>query len=1069
MTGALPGLVFAVPEGVSVATRVSQRSRRKKASSRPERRGAAPASGTRSSRSAKVKTKAERPRAPRRTPAKGPKHAGLQPVAAEAADAPASLPAEEAEQVSSALAFPVVGIGTSAGGLEALQSFFQQVPALTGMVFVVVQHLDPTRKSMLVELLQRSSVLPVVEVTDGLGVEPDHVYVIPPGQDLSLLGGKLQLFAPTTASPHLPIDFFFRSLADDQQERSIGVILSGMGSDGTLGLRAIKEKAGAAFVQAPASARYESMPRSALDAGVADVVAAVEELPARIFAYRQHARHIHRADPELQAGALSGLQKIYVLLRSHTGNDFSLYKTSTIWRRIGRRMGLHQIDAVAHYVRFLRENPREIELLFQELLIGVTCFFRDPEAWQKVLHEALPALLSSSTTDGVLRAWVAGCSTGEEAYSLAMIFKEAAEPYRSVRKITLQIFGTDVDRDAIDRARQGLYPETIAADVSAQRLHRFFVREERGFRVSKEIREMVMFAPQNFIMDPPFTKLDLISCRNVMIYLSSGLQKRLLPLFHYSLNPGGVLLLGSSETIGSFSSLFTPLDQKIRLYRRLTPLVVDTPVEFPFTPSRRPASASDAELEPQPRARSGAINLQVLADRVIVQRFAPLGVLCNDRGDVLYLSGRSGKYLEPAVGRANLNVFAMARDGLRHALSRAFATALRSDRVVNVKRLKVGTNGGTQHVNLTVQKLAEPSELRGTVMVIIADTSSPSPEPVPRRAPARMAELLQELQAAREEAQTTREEMQTSQEELRSANEELQSTNEELQSVNEELTTSKEEMQSLNEELQTVNHQLQSKVDELSRSNSDMKNLLNSTDIATLFLDGDLRVRRFTTPTSKIIKLLPGDAGRLITDLASDLEDSRLAEDAREVLRTLKPSQRHVATSDGRWFRLRIMPYRTLENIIDGVVITFTDADAAKALEKSLVQQANELKQMAESVPELVWSCSPDGSCDYLGPQWQLYTGVADDELLGFGWLDRLHPEDRDRTREQWLTAVKAGRGFRGKFRLLAAGGDYRWLKARAIPIHDASGEIQKWYGVNTDIDDLERASPSVEAAVPVE
>jgi two-component system CheB/CheR fusion protein len=1021
---------------------------------------------TRRKKAAAVVPRRDRKKSPIRR--KAPRSGKL----AELAVTPAPPEAEPPATVYSSLRFPVVGIGTSAGGLEALESFLKRVPRQSGMAFVVVQHMDPTHKGMLVELLQRVSLLPVEQATDGVEVEADHVYVIPPNRDLSLLRGKLHLFPqPTAAGLHLPIDFFFRSLADDQQERSIGVILSGMGSDGTLGLRSIKEKAGAAFVQAPSSAKFDGMPRSAIEAGLADIVAPAEDLPAKILAYRQHARHIDPADVEIEDKTLSALQKVYVLLRSHTGNDFSLYKKSTILRRIERRMGLHQIDALAHYVRFLRENPREIELLFKELLIGVTSFFRDPECWAHLSQEALPALLASSASEGVLRAWIPGCSTGEEAYSLAMIFKEAAEPFKSVRNVSMQIFGTDLDRDAIDKARQGLYPDTIAADVPPERLRRFFVREERGFRVAKEIRELVIFAPQNIIMDPPFTKLDLISCRNLLIYLSGELQRRLIPLFHYSLNQSGLLMLGSAETIGSFSSLFAPLDSKIRLYRRLNPAAVEVPLDFPFA-TVPPSGATDLELEPRLPTRTSVPNLQVLADRVIVQKFSPLGVLCNEKGDVLYVSGRAGKYLEPAVGRANLNVFAMARDGLRHELSRAFSGALRHNRVVHVAGVKVGTNGGTQHVNVTVQKLSEPKELRGTVMVLLADASSATPRKrhsVSQRAPARVTELLEQLQTARDEAQTTREEMQTSQEELKSTNEELQSTNEELQSTNEELTTSKEEMQSLNEELQTVNHELQSKVDELSRSNNDMKNLLNSTDIATLFLDGELRVRRFTTPTSRIIKLIAADAGRPITDIASDLQDGHLVENCREVLRTLAVKERQVETHDGRWFNLRIMPYRAPENVIDGVVITFTDAGAAKSLEKALLQQANELKQMAESLPDLVWYCREDGSCELVGPQWLAYTGAPENQLLGFGWLERVHERERDRVREEWRTAVKSGARFNAEFRVRGASGGYRWFRGRAIPIRDETGEIVKWYGVNTDIDDALRLEPAREAAAEAE
>ena len=960
--------------------------------------------------------------------------------------------------------FPVVGIGASAGGLEALHQFLAHVPERSGMAYVVVQHLDPTHKGMLVELLQRATRMPVQQTTDLMVVEPDQVYVIPPNKDMSLLHGTLHLLPQS--SPRglsLPIDFFFRSLAEDQQERSIGVILSGMGSDGTLGLRAIKEKAGAAFVQALGSAKFDGMPRSVIDAGLADVIAPVEELPAKIIAYRKHAPHFTRPLIEIEDRARGALEKVFLLLRSHTGNDFSHYKKSTIIRRIERRMGLHQVDTIEHYVRYLRENPREVDLLFKELLIGVTSFFRDPAAWEYLKKDVMPALLSMRASGGVLRAWVPGCSTGEEAYSLAMVFKEAMEPLKPIKNILLQIFATDVDRDAIEQARHGLYPDNIAADVSPERLRRFFVQEDRGYRVGKEIREMVVFAPQNIIMDPPFTKLDILSCRNLLIYLSAELQKKIIPLFHYSLNPGGVLFLGSAETIGQFTSLFAPLEGKSRLYRRLEQSVMIAPVEFPSATANIVQSATGApEVEPVVQPKPGRPNLQALADRLLVQRFSPVGILCNEKGDILYISGRAGKYLEPAVGKANLNIFAMARDGLRFELTSAFSSAVREARVVTVRGIKIGTNGGTQFVDLTVQKLAEPRELRGTVIVVVTDVPAPAEAARPSgkskahrsKEATRLADVEQELQQAREEIQTTREEMQTSQEELKS-------TNEELQSTNEELTTSKEEMQSLNEELQTVNHELQAKVDELSRSNNDMKNLLNSTDIATLFLDGELHVRRFTTPTAKIIKLIPGDAGRPITDIASDLVYGDLAEDAREVLRTLMFKEKQVATSDGRWFVVRIMPYRTIDNVIDGVVITFTDASAARALETTLREQASQLRQMADSLPGLVWSCRPDGACDFLSRQWVDYTGIPDSEQLGYRWLEQVHPDDRERVGEAWRDAVKSGKTFDIELRLRSATGAYHWFKSRSVPIRDANGAIVKWYGAHTDIDELKKAQAS--------
>jgi two-component system CheB/CheR fusion protein len=963
----------------------------------------------------------------------------------------------------SATPFPVVGIGASAGGLEALEQFLKHVPERSGMAFVIVSHLDPTHKGALAALLQHATKMPVAQVKNGQKVEPDRVYVIPPGKDLSILRGTLHLMP--LAAPrglNLPIDFFFRSLAEDQQERSIGVVLSGMGSDGTLGLRAIKEKAGAAFVQSLDSAKFDGMPQSAIEAGLADVVAPVEELPVRILSYRQHASSMQRFEDLDDQKFKGALDKVYILLRAHTGNDFSHYKKSTIHRRIERRMGLHQIDKLPHYVRYLRDNPRELDQLFRELLIGVTCFFRDAPTWEHLRSESLPALLSSRPSGTAMRAWVPGCSTGEEAYSLAITFKEALESFKATKNITLQVFATDLDKEAIEKARLGLYPPGIAADVSPERLRRFFVREERGYRVNKEIREMVVFAPQNIIMDPPFTKLDLLSCRNLLIYLAPELQKKLIPLFHYCLNPGGILFLGSAETVGAFTGLFHSNDSKTRIYRRLEGGVGASAIEFPAAFLRKGATAQSESQEPTAPFSWPPANLQALCEHVLVQRFSPAAILASDKGDILYISGRTGKYLEPAIGKASMNVFAMARDGLRLELTGAFSAAIRDERPVVVRGVKVGTNGGSQTLDLTVQRLTEPKELRGTVMIVLADVTETegSKTPQQRRVAAgvRSIQLEEELQRAHDEVQTTREEMQTSQEELKSTNEELQSTNEELQSTNEELTTSKEEMQSMNEELQTVNHELQSKVDELSRANNDMKNLLNSTDIATLFLDGDLLVRRFTTPTASIIKLIPTDAGRPITDIAREIDYPELADDAREVLRTLVFKERLVAGTRDRWFSVRILPYRTLENVIDGVVITFTDASAAKSMEATLRQQTSELRQMMEALPNLLWGCGRDGSCEYVSSQWVEYTGLGAAELTGFGWLHTIHSDERETVRQKWRAAINSATPLDVEARFRAKDGTYRWFRLRSVPIRDSQGEAVRWYGTNADIHDLQLA-----------
>jgi len=867
---------------------------------------------------------------------------------------PAKSASKETLSDKKNIPFPIVGIGASAGGLEALEQFLRQVPQGSGMAFVIVQHLDPTHKGIMPELLQRITSMEVFQVRDRMKIKPNCVYVIPPNKDMSILHGVLHLFEPTAPRGlRLPIDFFLRSLAEDRHERSIGVILSGMGSDGTMGLRAIKEKAGVALVQEPASARFDSMPRSAIDAGLADLVAPAEHLPAKIIDYLRHVLIIAKKELPLEGKDQSALEKVLILLRTRTGQDFSLYKRSTVYRRVERRMSIHQIDRIASYFRYLQENSQELELLFKELLIGVTSFFRDPAAWEQLQKEAIPALLASRPAGGILRAWSAGCSTGEEAYSLAIAFSEALEQIKPAGNFRLQIFATDLDRDAIDRARQGVYPSNISADLSSERLRRFFVKEQNGYRVCKEIREMVTFATQNVIMDPPFTKLDILVCRNLLIYLTPELQKKLMPLFHYSLNPGGVLFLGSSETINAFTEFFAPLNLRLRIFRRRESVLPAETMAFP--PSLVPVLSG---VPKEAAMTKPAANLQSLADQLLLQHFSPPAVLTNDKGDILYISGRTGKYLEPAAGKANWNIFAMARHGLQFDLDSAFQKALRQKKTVIARGLTVGEGSAAQTVDITVQTIEEPEALRGMVMIIFSDVAEPTEKPGGKKAQgrakttpagnARGLELEQELQQVREALQTTREEMQSSQEELKSMNEELQSSNEELQSTNEELTTSREEMQSMNEELQTVNAEQQSKMDELSRVSNDMRNLLNSTEIITVFLDNELHVRRFTAGADKLFKLIPADVGRSLSDIASDLLYPRMIEEAREVLRTLIFSEKQAATVDGRWFSVRIMPYRTMEDVIDGVVITFADITAAKTLEAELRRENARLKGLPE-------------------------------------------------------------------------------------------------------------------------
>ena len=844
--------------------------------------------------------------------------------------------------------FPIACIGASAGGLEALEQFLGNVPVNSGIGYIVIQHLDPTQKGMLPELLQRITKMEVLQVKDRMPVQPNRVYVIPPNKSMSILKGMLHLFDPVESRGlRLPIDFFLRSLADDQNELGIGIILSGMGSDGSLGCRSLKEKSGIVMVQEPSNAKFNSMPRNVIDSVMVDIVAPANELPARLLALMKNVPPV-KLNLESDIKDQSALEKIIILLRNHTGNDFSLYKKNTVYRRIERRMSVHKIEKISTYVTFLQENLKEVDILFKELLIGVTNFFRDKDVWDNLVEVIIPSMISKLQEGTILRAWVAGCSTGEEAYSLAIVFKEAVEKINPHGGYTLQIFATDLDNEAIESARKGLFPLNIATDVSPKRLNRFFVTVEDGYRINAEIREMVVFAKHNIILHPPFTKVDILTCRNLLIYMDAELQKKLLGLFYYSINPEGYMILGSAESLGAQSHFFSTIDGKLKIFKRSESTSVSPElIDFPSSFARNKLNSSENKLQVVPPQ-----NIQTLANDILLQHFSPPGVLVNEKGDVIYISGRTGKYLEPAVGKANMNIFAMLRDGLRNEFPSAFRQALLKKEQIVLRNIKVNTNAGIQKIKVNIQWLDKPETLKGMVMIIFIDEpmNAIHKELVKKGEKdltiIHQSELEKELQAAREDIQNTLEEMQTSQEELKSTNEELQSTNEELQSTNEELTTSKEEMQSLNEELQTVNAELQSKVDDFTRVNNDMKNLLNSTDIATLFLDKDLNIRRYTDQATKIFKLIKSDIGRLFTDQVSDLIYPELENDAREVLKTLVFVKKQIETKDGRWFSTRIMPYRTFDDRIDGLVITFFNITDLKLLEEEL----NEKEQMQRMI-----------------------------------------------------------------------------------------------------------------------
>ena len=847
--------------------------------------------------------------------------------------------------------FLIVGIGASAGGLEAMEEFFRHTPPSSGMAFVVVSHQHAGHVSLLPSLLSKCTAMPVVEATDGMAVEPNRVHMAPGGINLAMLHGTLHIMESDSQDRvPLPIDYFFRSLAEDQKQRAVGIILSGTGTDGTLGLRAIKDESGLTIAQEPSSAKYQGMPRSAIAAGVVDVVKPAGQMSEPLLAYTRSLTRPARPFPEHEGSQT--LRKIFILLRDRTGNDFTLYKENTIHRRIERRMHVHQIENVRQYLRFALANPHELDTLFQELLIGVTSFFRDPQAFEVFVRRGLPSLVEGKSEGATLRLWVAGCSTGEEAYSLAILIREYLTQQK--RRLIVQIFASDLDSRAIETARLGLYPVGIAGDVTPERLHRFFTKEDHSYRVKKEIRDLVVFATHNVLTNAPFTKLDLLSCRNLLIYLEAKAQQKLLPLFHYTLNPQGILFLGSSETIGRFESLFTVIDRKGKLFRRTAePGAIPRLERFPGGMMKGTAETrAEAEVRLPPMR---AVSIPDLIQQLLVSRYAPAAVIVNERGEVVYIHGHTGTYLELAPGPPTHHLLEMAREGLKHDLALALHQAASKEDDVVHHNVRVKADGDVNLVNLTVKKIAEPEALQGLFLVTF-DRARADKAAARKGAPAPLKKdksgLKRELELTKQRLQRTIEELQTSNEELKSTNEELQSTNEELQSTNEELETTKEELQSLNEELVTVNTELQGKLDALAEAHDDLQNLLNSTEVATIFLDNELRIKRFTSEAKRVSNLIVSDVGRPLSDIVSKLTDDRLVEEAQAVLQTLVVKERDAQTADGSWFYMRILPYRTSKNTIDGLVLTFLDVTKMKEAERVIEASRSMAASIVETVRE---------------------------------------------------------------------------------------------------------------------
>jgi len=898
--------------------------------------------------------------------------------------------------------FPVVGIGASAGGLAAFEAFFHGLPMDRNpeMAFVLIQHLAPDHKSILSEIISRHTNMKVFEVEDGMVVKPNCAYIIPPNRDMAFLNGSLQLFEPVTPrGQHMPIDFFFRSLANDQHERAICIILSGTGSDGTLGLKAIKGEGGMAIAQCPDSAEYDGMPQSAIATGLVDYELPPDEMGRMIISYVSHAYpHLQKPDSMVFSKTENAMKKIFILLRNQTGHDFSKYKPSTINRRIERRLAVQQIESIEEYVRFLQQTPTEADALYHDLLIGVTSFFRDKAAFDKLDKDIIPLLFADKTSASPLRVWCVGCSTGEEAYSIAILLQEEQE--RRKKSCNIQLFATDIDNYAIAIARTGIYPAGISADITPERLSRFFTAEPSGnsFRINKNIRDMLIFSEQSVIKDPPFSRIDLICCRNLLIYLSSELQKKIIPLFHYALNPEGILFLGSSETIGNFESLFSAMDRKLKIFRckddltgrkcaALTEII--PPLSDNSMTARRTADVTAAASTRQP--------LREIAEQAILRESELSGVLVNETGDILYLQGRTGLFLEPAPGEAGaMNILKMAREGLQRELTQSLHKAVLTKEIIRLQGISIKPDGQFIKINVTVRPATSISFTNSTkplYMIIFEKINEQDAhqEEIPTQTPdpayaitEHVEDLKKELWIKEEYLQSANEELETSNEELKATNEEMQSVNEELQSTNEELETSKEELQSINEELSTVNTELQIRVHDLSQISNDMNNLLAGTNIATVFLNYQMKIMRFTPAATKIINLIPADVGRPVSHIVSNLVGyDQLTADVQIVLDTLIPREVQVRTKEGRWFNMIIQPYRTVENVIEGAVITFVDITEVKLARDQLDISEIRYRTLFETAQEgILIMDAESGKIQNVNPYLTQLLGYSMDQLL---------------------------------------------------------------------------------------
>lgn len=948
-----------------------------------------------------------------------------------------------------------VGIGASAGGLEAIESFFTNMPPDSGMAFIVVQHLSPDYKSLMVELLSKKTTMPVHRAEDAMEVLPNHVYLIPPKKNLTIFHGKLLLSDQDhSRGINLPIDLFLRSLADDQAERAVAIILSGTGSDGMRGVRAVKENGGMVMVQSEESAKFDGMPRSAISTGLADFVLSPDQMPRQLQAFIKHPYVTKTERSESLISNEDGMIRIFALLRERCKVDFTYYKPSTVVRRIERRMSINQVEDIKDYVNYILSNPSELTTLYRELLIGVTSFFRDQEAFDFLATNVLPDLFRNATSREI-RFWVAACSTGEEAYSLAILARECLEKLGSSHDI--KIFATDIDRDAIHFAAAGSYPESIAADLSPRILSKYFHKRDDNFQIARTIREMVVFAQHNLIKDPPFTNIDLISCRNVLIYFQPILQRKVFEFFNFSLAANGALFLGSSESTGEMASYFDVLDQKLKIFRskgRMKPLsdthlpsVSDTrfhEMKGQFAIARRAVRATEEERVMERFIEAASVD------------YIPLALVVNEQLEVQHIFGDASGYLKLPSGKVVNDISKMAVKELSIPLATGIQKVFRQHQELRFSNIRVSQPDGSRLIDMRIKLLPAKKEQDHLVAVFITETrktdASDTGQPVQtydlsKEAEDRMRDLEHELQFTRENLQATIEELETSNEELQATNEELLASNEELQSTNEEL-------QSTNEELFTVNAEYQSKIIELTELHNDLDNLLSATQIGNLLLDENMEVRRFSKRVCEIFKLLDSDIGRPITHITHHLLNCDPIALIKDVQLTSKPQELEVQTQDGRWRLMRIVPYAIGPKTFSGTVVSFVDINQLKLTQESACEMQQLFADVVHSSPALVWLADTTKGCIWFNEPWLAFTGRTMEQELGNGWAAGVHPDDFDRCLKIYTESFDQMKPFSMEYRLRRHDGVYRLLLDEGRPRFKQDGSFAGYIGACLDISD---------------